>query len=62
MSDRLAHSDEVAEKEIKVTPEMFEVGVKELSLFDYDDKGYWVVEAIYTAMERIRRLKEGGTE
>jgi hypothetical protein len=41
-------------EEIEVTPEMMRAGIEEYALFSFEDRGEWVVSAIYRAMERAK--------
>jgi hypothetical protein len=41
--------------EIEITPEMIEAGAEASCLFERDDPKTWEIEAVYRAMERVRR-------
>ena len=40
--------------EIEITPAMIEAGMEAYSLFSSEDRGHYVVDAIYRAMEGAR--------
>jgi hypothetical protein len=42
-------------EEIEVTPEMIEAGISELALFEFADRGEWIVDAVYRAMAKARQ-------
>jgi len=44
-------------EEIEITPEMLEAGINEYALFDFCDRGEWVVSAIYSAMAKVAPVR-----
>lgn len=40
---------------IEVTASMIQAGIDEYAIFDYADRGEWIVASIYRAMELERR-------
>lgn len=40
--------------DFEVTPEMIKAGVTEYALFSFEDRGEWVVAAVYRAMARAK--------
>lgn len=67
MSDRMParrsgdhRTGAVVALDIEVTPEMIEAGVDEFALFDFGDRGEWIVTAVYRAMARVAGLTKIG--
>ena len=40
--------------DIEVTPEMLRAGIEEFCLFDSEDRGEWIVTAVYRAMAKVK--------
>ena len=56
MNDGVTSADE-----IKITPEMIRAGVDEYAMFSSQDRGEWVVAAVYRAMERVNANRRAVT-
>jgi hypothetical protein len=42
-------------EEIEVTEEMIQAGISELALFEFADRGEWIVDAVYRAMAKVAK-------
>jgi hypothetical protein len=51
---RIQATLELTGDEIEITPEMMEAGVQTLTPFSFEDRGVWIVAAVYRAMNKAR--------